>query len=547
MEIDDFNENDGTWQTVGLAPRSAQAATIIIRFGSAIHLEKIDAHDLGAAILEAARLTPKEIGDTYVKVRSLQNLIAIDTYRTSAESKILALSSLTYQNVKLDVKSYKANNPNNARGVIHGIRPHYSDQYIQAALVLEQAKLLAARRIGETQTILITVEGPRLPRYAFVNRVAYRLYPHRPRSTLCAHCYDIGHRADVCPFKVAHNTCPRCSKRFHLNQDPTQTPHECEPHCVNCKGEHPPNSPLCPKRQQADRAVQQASIERRNAWKISNGSSTRNHSTLTGFSHNYEKWPELPTSNRFSLLQSEEIPHRGSEAGANNPKQKPFDPQFVGETGMHHTRNTYPKEAHTPSSRQGSTLPPLTKTPNPPTHEQEQGNKPDQTNTKVTHLEHPSRSYTQALQIAQENPQTENIAEAIKEGIISRNNALAIPQHTKSTHEARLNALETKMNSLETKVDNILVKLDSFINVVQTSIEANNASNQARDNLIQQIANSLTQISKQVEDIEAATIKNEQLIANLQITRKRHALSPNRPHKALAALPENDDGTINDE
>ncbi|KAM7282466.1 adenylate cyclase type 5 isoform X2 [Ixodes scapularis] len=383
-------------ETVGLAPRSSQAATIIIRFGSAIHLEKIDAHDLGAAILKAARLTPKEIGETYVK-------------------------------------------------------------------------------------------------------------------------------------------------------DPAQIPHECEPHCVNCQGEHPPKSPQCPRRQQADQAVQQTAIERRNAWKISNGSSTRNHSTLAGFSNNYEKWPELPTSNRFSLLQSEKIPPRGSQAGAGNPKQKPIDPQFVGETGMHHTRNTYPKEAHLPSSRPGSTLPPLTKTLNPPTHEQEQGNKPHQKNTKVTHLEHPSCSYAHALQIARENPQTENIAEAIKEGIISRNKALEIPQHTKSTHEARLNALETKMNSLETKVDNVLVKLDSFINVVQTSIEANNASNQARDNLIQEIANSLTQISKQFEDIEAAMIKNEQLIANLQITRKRHALSPNRPHKALAALPENDDGTINDE
>ena len=71
METDDFDEDDGTWQPVGLAPRSTEAATIVIRFGSAIHLEKIDAHDLGAALLGAARLTPKEIKDTYVKVRSL--------------------------------------------------------------------------------------------------------------------------------------------------------------------------------------------------------------------------------------------------------------------------------------------------------------------------------------------------------------------------------------------------------------------------------------------------------------------------------------------
>ncbi|CAN7979200.1 unnamed protein product, partial [Ixodes persulcatus] len=205
-----------------------------------ILLQSLDSQLLGVTVLAATRLTPIERKDTYIKIRSVRNLLAINTYRPSAIPKILALTTRHFQGKSCKsyaTTSYTANDPSNARGVIHGISPDITDDKIRQILVLEHATLLTARRLGKTHSILFTVEGPKLPRYAFLNKVAIRMYPHRPISALCTTCLILGHSAEVCPNKRDYVVCPNCSKRFPSNQDPTTTRHECEPFCHNCEGE----------------------------------------------------------------------------------------------------------------------------------------------------------------------------------------------------------------------------------------------------------------------------------------------------------------------
>ncbi|CAN8018148.1 unnamed protein product [Ixodes persulcatus] len=162
-----------------------------------ILLQYLDSQLLGATVLAATRLTPIDRKDTYIKIHSVRNLLAIDTYRPSAIPKILSLTTLHFQGKSHATTSYTANDPSNARGVIHGVSPDITDEEIRQILVLEQATLLTARRLGKTHSILVTAEGPKLPRYAFLNRVAIRMYPHRPISTLCTTCLIIGHCAEV--------------------------------------------------------------------------------------------------------------------------------------------------------------------------------------------------------------------------------------------------------------------------------------------------------------------------------------------------------------
>ncbi|KAH9360281.1 hypothetical protein HPB48_005733 [Haemaphysalis longicornis] len=132
------------------------------------------------------------------------------------------------------VRSYVANDPYNARGVIHGILTDVPDETLRTEFHIPGCKILAARTLGKTNTILITVEGRNLPRHATFFSGIYRHPPPQPQSKQCHHCHAIGHGADVCPNKNEYVRCANCSKQFPPNVDPATTPHECEARCVNC-------------------------------------------------------------------------------------------------------------------------------------------------------------------------------------------------------------------------------------------------------------------------------------------------------------------------
>ncbi|CAN7983191.1 unnamed protein product [Ixodes pacificus] len=96
-----------------------------------ILLQYLDSQLLGATVLAATRLTPIERKDTYIKIHSVLNLLAIDTYCPSAIPKILALTTLHFQGKSYATTSYMANDPSNARGVIHGVSPDITDEEIR--------------------------------------------------------------------------------------------------------------------------------------------------------------------------------------------------------------------------------------------------------------------------------------------------------------------------------------------------------------------------------------------------------------------------------
>lgn len=107
-----------------------------------------------------------EKSDIFINLRVSQNLLAIDTYRPTAEWKITAMQEVTLNGKCRGVRSYVANEPSNDRGVIHGIFTDVSDETLCAELHVAGSKILAAQRLGKTNTILITVGGLNLPRHA---------------------------------------------------------------------------------------------------------------------------------------------------------------------------------------------------------------------------------------------------------------------------------------------------------------------------------------------------------------------------------------------
>ncbi|KAM7305315.1 hypothetical protein ISCGN_015212, partial [Ixodes scapularis] len=327
------------WRLVGPDQRLKDNITVVMKFTDGTALGTLPPDTIGSSVLQAAGLNSAERKDTFIKIRTIQNLIAIDTYRQSAAEKILRLQEIQMHGQTRSLIVYQASGKDTIKGVINGIQVSVPDEIIQRSLEVQGAKILQARRIASSKTILITLEGNRLPRYALYGRVVMRLYPYRPRSLFCHICAVIGHRADVCPNKPHFTTCLNCGTKLPPGSS-GNTPHNCEIQCQNCGGEHPANYPQCPARQEADHARRE---EERNRKRRQQAPPKKDPETHTrGRSRNRDRsqrrrsksatgiqWPSLPTNNRYWSLRS---PDRTRSKSKDPKKQDDSRPRKQAET-----------------------------------------------------------------------------------------------------------------------------------------------------------------------------------------------------------------------
>ncbi|KAG0440750.1 hypothetical protein HPB47_016191 [Ixodes persulcatus] len=248
------NDDDGNsnpWITV--LPRhfkNRSYDTVIIKITDGLNLKESSHQKIGQAITLAAQFTPGERLETFFKVREGPNLIAADTYRPSAKSKLLRLTSINIDGVNRPTSTYLAMGRDQVRGVVHGL-DNLDDASLQNSIQSHDRTILSAHRMGRSNTVLLTFAGLHLPRYITVDRVVTKIYPYRPRSILCLCCQKIGHKAEVCPKEKTSITCQQCSQEFPLGFELAED-HQCIPYCHNCGDEHSPAYPQCPARLNAD-------------------------------------------------------------------------------------------------------------------------------------------------------------------------------------------------------------------------------------------------------------------------------------------------------
>ncbi|KAH7959999.1 hypothetical protein HPB49_016065 [Dermacentor silvarum] len=60
-------------------------------------------------------------------------------------------------------------------------------------------KILAARKMGSTNSILVTFEGSKVPFYIDYLHTDLRCRSYRQKVEACAKCRQLGHHQDVCP------------------------------------------------------------------------------------------------------------------------------------------------------------------------------------------------------------------------------------------------------------------------------------------------------------------------------------------------------------
>ncbi|KAG0414933.1 hypothetical protein HPB47_007904 [Ixodes persulcatus] len=263
------------WTHATPTPRLPSPRTIIVKLTDNTNWASVSPTTIGQAVQQAARLTKQESRDTFIKLRSRQNLLAAN---------------------HSPANTYEANSPNNAQGVIRGVSLDLTDEAIHSELYIPSLRILRFRRLGQTASLLVTIERPTLPRHAILCSTVFRLYLPRPNSQQCKHCFSLEHRSLACPNRAEFVCCAACGSRFPPDQNPSDIRHECEPRCLNCNGEHAATDPSCPARLEATQSLQKRTRtgHRRNVH-------ARGPPPLdTGVGN----WPTLPPSSRFGILDS---------------------------------------------------------------------------------------------------------------------------------------------------------------------------------------------------------------------------------------------------
>ncbi|KAH9375215.1 hypothetical protein HPB48_000711 [Haemaphysalis longicornis] len=127
---------------------------------------------------------------------------------------------------------------NDSHGVIHAASLDPSENFLLSELLVPSRKMLSFHRLGQMASLLITIEGPTLPRDAVLCSTVFKLYSPLPNSQECFHCFSWEHRTLVSPTQNVFLRCATCGTAFPLDQSISDTCHDFFPLCVKCSGEN---------------------------------------------------------------------------------------------------------------------------------------------------------------------------------------------------------------------------------------------------------------------------------------------------------------------
>ncbi|KAH8029973.1 hypothetical protein HPB51_006179 [Rhipicephalus microplus] len=89
---------------------------------------------------------------------------------------------------------------NTSRGVILGVDTDFDDAALNRMLIQPRnSSLLGARRIKNTETVILIFNGLKVPNYVYCGQVIYRCTLYKRQINTCRTSDQVGHRQDVCP------------------------------------------------------------------------------------------------------------------------------------------------------------------------------------------------------------------------------------------------------------------------------------------------------------------------------------------------------------
>ncbi|KAH9369629.1 hypothetical protein HPB48_010688 [Haemaphysalis longicornis] len=189
-----------------------------------------------------------------VRIDPDQNIAIIGTSSQAAANNLATLTVLHLGGKVYKFRAYQTPRHDSVRGVIHGIPAEADSDYLMDMVCAHDATLIQARRMGKSNSALLTFSGKRLPLYFFLAEAELRCYPFMKSALYCSRCRSTKHRTDVCPVLDT----PMCARFGQLHS----TNQSFEPRCPVCGEAHLSGSKECRHRHRLRPAKSQDSPSR---------------------------------------------------------------------------------------------------------------------------------------------------------------------------------------------------------------------------------------------------------------------------------------------
>ncbi|KAH7958980.1 hypothetical protein HPB49_007055 [Dermacentor silvarum] len=189
---------------------------------------------LRAAIITAANIKIEEAEDDSFAPNAAQNIIVLSTPSEARSFRYGSIRSITVEERTYETFAYKSTPDNTSRGVISGVGREEPEEQITRFLVNKHnPTVMAAHRLGNTESVVILFEGNKVPHYVKYGGFVTKCTLYRQHREVCTTCGQIGHRKDVCPTPNA-KVCFACG-RNNPREDHAEY---CKPRCKLCGGSH---------------------------------------------------------------------------------------------------------------------------------------------------------------------------------------------------------------------------------------------------------------------------------------------------------------------
>ncbi|EEC05722.1 toll, putative [Ixodes scapularis] len=133
--------------------------------------------------------------------------------RTDSEALAAVLEKIVEVDIegkKIPVQVFRTYGATYCKGVIydiHTLQEDPQDEVLNLELESEKVRVVAARRLGKTNTAMLTFDGDKPPRSVLYGRRYMRVFPYMPKAVTCANCHRLGHKPDICPTATVCATC----------------------------------------------------------------------------------------------------------------------------------------------------------------------------------------------------------------------------------------------------------------------------------------------------------------------------------------------------
>ncbi|KAM7297643.1 hypothetical protein ISCGN_022794 [Ixodes scapularis] len=269
-----------------------------------------------------------------IRIHPYNRTFTVSTPGQDRARRLGGATSLTLGDRTFQVSAYVAMPENSTRIVVPEalcMGETMEEVIHYATLDNPELNVLQARRMGTTRTMLMTIEGTKLPRQVTFRHAVLLSYPYREKIETCFNCRQTGHRADVCR-QATSNKCRSCGTE-HSNTNPDGSTYTCKPVCIICRGEHESGSKVCPHR----------FVQR----KKTPGPSTPSDRKYRRRSRSRRRGAESLRSRDRSRSSTS---HPGSKGRTNQQQQRQDDPRKVSwASRVAHNTNTHPNNTIPPA------------------------------------------------------------------------------------------------------------------------------------------------------------------------------------------------------